>query len=140
MYQNLNSAQNKQENDDLIRRNRLYRTSAILFAVAFVCVGFAMWYSGGSISATAEFSPTTFSEDQGEALVHPTGGIVARVLVREGQKVKAGDTLLELDAGKVVAPKDGAVVGLKRLAAGDVINPGAPVLAIVPMPVLTLET
>lgn len=140
MHQNLNSVQNEQENFDENRRARLYRTSAFLFAVAFVCVGFAMWYSSGHISATAKFNPTSFSEDQGEALTHPTGGIVARVLVREGQKVKAGDTLLLLDAGKVIAPNDGAVVGLRVRAAGDVINPGARVLAIVPMPVLALET
>jgi len=140
MYQNLNSAQNEQENNDLIRRTRLYKTSTLLFAVAFLSVGFAMWYSSGTISATAKFKPTIFSEDQGKALAHPTGGIVARVLVREGQKVKAGDTLLVLDAGEVIAPNDGAVVGLKRIAAGDVVDAGATVLAIVPMPVLTLET
>lgn len=140
MHQDLNSVHNKQENEDNNGRSRLYRTSAILFAVASVCVGFAMWYSSGVINATAKFSPTIFSEDQGEALTHPTGGTVARVLVREGQKVKAGDTLLVLDDGKVVAPNDGAVVGLRVRAAGDVIVPGARMLAIVPMPVLALKT
>lgn len=144
MHQDLNAAQNGQRSalrgEETRRPVKLYRKSAILFAIAFVCIAFAVWYSSGPITATAEIGRTTFTEDQGKALTHPTGGIVAKILVREGQKVKAGDTLLVFDGGKVVAPTDGAVVGLKVRAAGDVVRPGARVLAIVPMPVLALET
>lgn len=144
MYQDISTAQNDRQptgdGDDARRPIRLYRTSAILFAIAFVCVAFAVWYSQGPITASIEISRTTFSEDQGNALTHPTGGIVAKLLVREGQKVKAGDTLVVLDGGTVVAPTDGAVVGLKVRGAGDIVQPGARVLAIVPMPVLALGT
>ena len=76
-------------------RNRSMR-SALLFAVAIGFVAFSTWYSSGSNSATAHIRKTIWTEDQGTALTHPTGGIVSKVLVREGQKVKAGDTLLVL--------------------------------------------
>lgn len=144
MHQNSNATRNDPQYDAIKkpagRSPRFYWTSAALFAVAFASMAFSNWYTSQSISASAPVSKTIYSEDQGKALLHEAGGIVAKILVREGQKVKAGDTLLILDGDKITAPRDGAIVGLKVKAPGDVINPGATVLVIVPMPVLTLKT
>ena len=144
MRQTIDNTQNNGRMEFRQERTRRSRnrsvTSALLFAVAIGFVAFSTWYSSGSISATAHISETIWTEDQGTALSHPTGGIVSEILVREGQKVKAGDTLLVLDGGNITAPTDGAVVGLKTLAPGELVRPGAKVLAIVPMAVLALET
>jgi len=144
MHQNSNTTRNDPEYDTIEksagRSPRFYWTSAALFAVAFASLMFSNWYTNQAINASEPVKKTVYSEDQGKALLHEAGGIVAKILVRDGQKVKAGDTLLILDGDRITAPRDGAIVGLKVKAPGDVINPGATVLVIVPMPVLALKT
>jgi len=120
-------------------RRRLW-SLVMLYGVAFGCVGFATWYSMVPLTASAPIGRVFAPGVEGNAIYHPAGGTVARVLVREGQKVKAGEILMLLDAGAVTAPSDGAVFGLNVYSPGDVVRPGEKILAIVPMAVLALES
>lgn len=69
---------------------------------------------GGS-GTGAVVVPTTASVSgaSANAVVAPLAGSVARVLVEEGQEIKAGEVLLVLEAMKmeteITAPKDGVV-------------------------------
>jgi HlyD family secretion protein len=48
---------------------------------------------------------------------HPTGGVVGRLNVREGQEVKAGDVVISLDDTQIRANRDIVVKALNELAA-----------------------
>ncbi len=81
-------------------------------------------FSGGSIAA-----PTTAKAPAGSAsaLTANIAGTVVKVLVSEGQEVKAGETVLVLEAMKmeteVTAPKDGKVAAV-AVAVGDAVASG----------------
>ncbi len=84
----------------------------------------AIVIGGGSGSA----APTTASVSgtSANAVTAPLAGSVSRVLVEEGQEIKAGEVLLVLEAMKmeteITAPKDGKVARI-------LIEKGTPVQA-----------
>lgn len=77
-----------------IRRHLL---GSLLVSVGLV-VGVGGWASATNL-AGAVVAPGHFTVDSYVKKVqHPTGGVVGEILVHEGDKVKAGDVVLRLDA------------------------------------------
>lgn len=68
---------------------------------------------GGTGSAPVVPTTASMSGASANAVTAPLAGSVARVLVEEGQEIKAGEVLLVLEAMKmeteITAPKDGTV-------------------------------
>jgi biotin carboxyl carrier protein len=61
------------------------------------------------------------------------GGIVASILVKEGQDVTAGDRIVELEAMKMKVPVMASVSGkVSRIlvAAGDAVSAGQPLITL----------
>jgi HlyD family secretion protein len=68
-----------------------------LVTVALLLGGFGVW-SVGSTIAGAVVTPGMLEVEQNRQVVqHPDGGVVAEILVQEGDTVAAGDVLLRLD-------------------------------------------
>lgn len=69
----------------------------------------------------------------GEPITAPLAGNVIKIMVKPGQTVKAGDTVLMLEAMKmetnVSAPKDGQITHID-VSEGDSVSPGDVLLAI----------
>lgn len=75
------------------------RTPVLLgmFGLLVLFGGFMTWATLSQISG-AIIAPGRIEVDQNRQVVqHPTGGIVANILVQEGDNVAAGDVLVELD-------------------------------------------
>jgi HlyD family secretion protein len=67
-------------------------------AVAFLLVGgIGVWASTTELSGAVLASGTTVVESSVKKVQHLTGGVVARLFVREGDKVHGGDVLVQLD-------------------------------------------
>jgi len=67
-------------------------------AVAFFLVGgIGLWASTTELSGAVLASGTTVVESNVKKVQHLTGGVVARLFVREGDKVHGGDVLVQLD-------------------------------------------
>lgn len=68
-----------------------------LYAIlAFVGV-FVIWGYAAPLSSAAVAVGSLQAEAQRQSVQHPYGGVVARILVTEGQRVERGQTLIELD-------------------------------------------
>ena len=67
------------------------------------------------------------SSENGEAINAPMQGLIVDVKVEAGQKVKAGDEIVILEAMKmenpIVAPVDGTVAGI-HVSKGDTVETG----------------
>lgn len=72
-----------------------------LFGLLFLLGGFAAWAVMTQI-AGAIIAPGRIEVDQNRQVVqHPTGGVVAKINVEEGDFVEAGDVMVELDADQL---------------------------------------
>ena len=72
-----------------------------LFGLLFLLGGFAAWAVMTQI-AGAIIAPGRIEVDQNRQVVqHPTGGVVAKINVQEGDLVQAGDVMVELDADQL---------------------------------------
>lgn len=87
---------------------RQVRLGYVLVAVLFLTV--FVWGSLAQISGAVLASGRVSVESSTKRIQHREGGIVREILVREGQKVKAGQVLLRLDATQAGA-SDNAVQG-----------------------------
>jgi HlyD family secretion protein len=58
---------------------------------------FGLWGGLAPLSGAVVMSGALVSESRLKKVQHPTGGVIATISVREGDKVKAGDPLLRLD-------------------------------------------
>lgn len=68
-----------------------------LFGLLVLLGGFAAWATMTQI-AGAIIAPGRIEVDQNRQVVqHPTGGVVGRIAVKEGDSVQAGDLLIQLD-------------------------------------------
>ena len=65
--------------------------------VAFLVFGVGGWASVTQISGAVVAPGSLFVASRVQEVQHPTGGIVADILARDGQRVKAGDILVRLD-------------------------------------------
>jgi protease secretion system membrane fusion protein len=61
--------------------------------------GFLLWAGLAPLDEGVPALASVTIDTKRKAIQHVSGGIVRRVAVREGQQVKAGDTLVELDDG-----------------------------------------
>jgi len=60
-------------------------------------VGFGGWAATTVLSSAVIAQGTVVVETSVKTVQHPTGGVVGEILVKEGDKVRAGDLLLRLD-------------------------------------------
>lgn len=67
-------------------------------AIMLVCVGFGGWASTTELSGAVLASGQLTVEGKAKSVQHPTGGVIAELLVEEGQQVSKGDVLARLDA------------------------------------------
>ena len=104
-------------------------------AIAVFGFGFVYWAATAPLSGAAVAPGTIVAEDHNVRVQHLEGGIVAAVLVHEGDRVEAGAPLIRLDrstAEAALARLDTRIVGLRakeaRLVAqrddGDTIRFG----------------
>ncbi|MGC8203035.1 HlyD family type I secretion periplasmic adaptor subunit [Aliiroseovarius sp. PTFE2010] len=68
-----------------------------LFIILVVLGGFFAWAWMATISGAIVASGQIEVEQNRQVVQHPDGGVVAEILVREGQMVDAGQTLIRLD-------------------------------------------
>ena len=61
--------------------------------------GFLVWAAYAPLDEGVPAQATVTIDTKRKAIQHMTGGIVERVAVREGQSVKAGETLIEINDG-----------------------------------------
>ncbi len=90
--------------DDTENGRRIIWTGLIVIAVAFLGVG--GWMAAAPLSG-AVIAPGVVKVDTNRKTVqHQEGGIVKKILVRDGDRVKAGQTLIVLDDVRVDAALD----------------------------------
>jgi HlyD family secretion protein len=65
--------------------------------VAVLAVGFGGWASTAEISGALIAQGTIVVDSNIKKVQHPTGGVVGEVRVHDGDRVKAGDILIQLD-------------------------------------------
>jgi protease secretion system membrane fusion protein len=75
--------------------DRTTRLGIIAIVIGFV--GFLTWAAYAPLDEGVPAQATVTIDTKRKTIQHMTGGIVERVAVREGQRVKAGDTLVELN-------------------------------------------
>ncbi|HMG49683.1 MAG TPA: HlyD family type I secretion periplasmic adaptor subunit [Inquilinus sp.] len=108
----------RDEDAAALRQNarRLNRVSLIGGAViAVFVVGFGVWAAFTPLAAAAVATGMVSPEGNKRTVQHLEGGIIRELAVRDGDEVKAGDTLLVLDATRDKATYD--MVRMQRLAA-----------------------
>lgn len=66
-------------------------------AIVLLVSGLGVWGSQAMISGAVVASGRVIVDSNRQAIQHPEGGIVATVLVREGDRVERGDVLVRLD-------------------------------------------
>jgi len=78
---------------DSIRR---YTVAGMLVVLVLTC-GVGVWASTTEIAGALIAPGTVVVESNVKKVQHPTGGVVGELLVRDGDRVKAGDLLVRLD-------------------------------------------
>ena len=61
--------------------------------------GFLAWAAYAPLDEGVPAAASVAIDTKRKTIQHQSGGIIRQVAVREGQRVKAGDTLVELDDG-----------------------------------------
>src|SRR3712207_3513472 len=86
--------------DALFRSGRPPVRGAILAGAAALAIGLGGFGAGASLAplASAAIAPGTVQVDTNRKTIqHRDGGLIAELLVREGDRVKAGQPLVRLD-------------------------------------------
>lgn len=68
-----------------------------LVAIAVLLGGFTLWAMQSRIAGAVVASGQVEVEQQRQIVQHPDGGVVEEILVKDGQTVQAGQTLIRLD-------------------------------------------
>ena len=92
-YMNGTSAQAPTSALESIRR---YTIAGIVVVLILTC-GVGVWAAATEISGALIAPGTIVVESNVKKVQHPTGGVVGQLLVRDGDRVKAGDLLVRLD-------------------------------------------
>ena len=66
-------------------------------SIGLLCAGFAGWASSSQISGAVIAAGRLAIEGKAKSVQHPAGGVIAAILVQEGQEVRAGDVVVRLD-------------------------------------------
>lgn len=94
------------------------RHLAVTLGLAVVLVfGIGGWATFTHVSAAVIAPGQLVVETDIKKVQHPTGGVVGQLLVREGQKVSAGDVLIRLDETQTRANLDIVLKAMDELAA-----------------------
>ena len=94
------------------------RHLAVALGLAVVLVlGIGGWATFTHVSAAVIAPGQLVVETDVKKVQHPTGGVVGQLLVREGQKVSAGDVLIRLDETQTRANLDIVLKAMDELAA-----------------------
>lgn len=94
------------------------RHLAVTLGLAVVLVfGIGGWATFTHVSAAVIAPGQLVVETDVKKVQHPTGGVVGQLLVREGQKVSAGDVLIRLDETQTRANLDIVLKAMDELAA-----------------------
>lgn len=96
-----------------IRRNLVVGLALILFVVG----GLGAWAGTAELAGAVIASGKLVVESSVKKVQHPTGGIIGELLVREGERVKAGEVLLRLDATQTKANLGIVVDAIDELSA-----------------------
>ncbi len=83
--------------DNRLEPALLRRLIATIVAIAALVVGMGGWVATASLSSAVIASGLVVVDSNAKKVQHPTGGIVASILVKNGDKITAGDVLLRLD-------------------------------------------
>ena len=75
---------------------RRYTIAGIVVVLILTC-GVGVWATATEISGALIAPGTIVVESNVKKVQHPTGGVVGQLLVRDGDRVKAGDLLVRLD-------------------------------------------
>jgi len=114
---------------------RYSRMGGWLLAVGFG--GFLLWAGLAPLDKGVAVSGNVVVAGNRQAVQHPTGGVVQRLLVRDGDQVDAGQVLIRMDATQIRAQREslfmqhlGAVASTARLEAerdglADIVFPPA---------------
>ena len=98
-------------------RRSLRRHIAGVGAIIAVALGAGAWTGATELSGAIIASGSLVVESNIKKVQHPTGGVVADLLVEEGARVQAGDLLLRLDATTARATFDSVSKSLWEIAA-----------------------
>ncbi len=94
------------------------RHLAVALGLAVVLVfGIGGWATFTHVSAAVIAPGQLVAETDIKKVQHPTGGVVGQLLVREGQRVSAGDVLIRLDETQTRANLDIVLKAMDELAA-----------------------
>ncbi|MEL6914729.1 MAG: HlyD family type I secretion periplasmic adaptor subunit [Pseudomonadota bacterium] len=74
-----------------------------LFATVLLVGGIGGWSTGTTLSGAVIASGSLQVESRRQVIQHPDGGVVRDVLVRDGDRVEAGDILLHLDGRRLLS-------------------------------------
>lgn len=96
-----------------LRRNVLAGTAAIVLLFG----GVGGWAATSQLSSAVIASGTFVVEGNAKKVQHPTGGVIAELLVREGQRVASGDVIARMDATSTRASLAAVTKGLNQLYA-----------------------
>lgn len=91
----LGEAELRQAVEDISNPGRPIRWGLWLLALGFG--GFLVWAIAAPIDEGVPAPGSVVIDTKRKTVQHLTGGIVREILVREAQKVKAGDVLIRLD-------------------------------------------
>ncbi len=101
---------------------RYSRMGSWLLALGFG--GFLLWAGLAPLDKGVAVSGNVVVAGNRQAVQHPSGGVVQRLLVRDGDQVKAGQVLVRMDATQIGAQRDalfvqhlGALISAARLEA-----------------------
>ncbi len=98
-------------------RRSLRRHIAGVGAIIAVALGAGAWTGATELSGAIIASGSLVVESNIKKVQHPTGGVVADLLVEEGARVQAGDLLIRLDATTARATFDSVSKSLWEIAA-----------------------
>jgi len=87
----------EREADDLISRQRTHRAQAIVRAAILVVVALLAWAALAQVDEVTRGDARVVPSRQLQVVQSLDGGVVAEILVREGEVVEAGQLLLRVD-------------------------------------------
>lgn len=128
--------QKMREPDELDRPIMLVDTRGwtALFVILSVLLGVGVWAVNGNLPITMTAPGILTSEQGNRTVATPYGGTVAKALATPGQRVSAGDPLLDVSGANhqsrsIAAPVDGIVLTVAD-AVGQSVSPGDTVATI----------
>lgn len=100
--------ENQAEFGDLQPRSDISRTVRVggMLLLAGL-LGFLLWAIFAPLDSGVPAQGVVMVDTKRKTIQHLTGGLIEKVMVREGQEVKAGDLLIELDDGQARADYEG---------------------------------